>query len=417
MGDGPRFMQDLERLEQFMPESNPVGMLFIDSGGEHTFKKNSDLSVKRSRYGPLDPGLAAIALFTAQIYAYADSAKHKSSLRDNGPLVTLVDPLAGLWSIIWGNVPYGVPSDPEMPNLPWQRKTVTSGAGGRAVYPPAGAFASTRQHVAETVFSMPWRIRLTEIDGLIDGFVRKDFGTEYEGWMHPLTPYRRLTLTDPFKATKAPRGAFFYRNWLGSVLRESSGPRNLRRCAEVVDIWKSDRSRSKAELIVAGWAMDKAKAADFCFSRAPLISLPEDCEDRLEGMIEAARLLSVALRSALAMVNPEKKSGRGEFLNGNIEGFYLQTQAAFEARAAELTAGNPDQVAGGWLADLRSAALRIFNDLALPGLADRETKTQAEIVAAQRALSGALNGYGKLGREAFLALGLPTPEPKKGKAA
>ena len=62
-GDGPLFLQDLEPL---VGEVTPPDMLFIDSAGGSTAKKNADLMVKRGRYLGLPLPLAAIALFTWQ---------------------------------------------------------------------------------------------------------------------------------------------------------------------------------------------------------------------------------------------------------------------------------------------------------------------------------------------------------------
>lgn len=44
LGEGPRFLQDLEPLEG---ESNPPDMLFIDSAGGKTARDNADLMVRR----------------------------------------------------------------------------------------------------------------------------------------------------------------------------------------------------------------------------------------------------------------------------------------------------------------------------------------------------------------------------------
>lgn len=428
MGDGPRFMQDREVLETSGSLSiAPATMLFIDSGGENTFKKNRDLFVKRNRYDHLDPATAAMALFTTQIYAYSDSSKHKSSLRDNGPLVTFIDPTngnvrEGLWSMIWANVPYGEPSDPGAKDLPWLRPTVVSGASGRVVYEPVGAIGAAYTCVPETFFSMPWRIRLISEGNEIIGFVRKDFGTEYDGWRHPLTPYRRQSAAEMFTALKATPGAGFFTNWLGVVFRDATST-GLRERARVLDLWEAGRSWDQAELLVAGWVMDRATATDFVFSRAPLIDLPEDQLEMLIGMIEAAEVYGFCLRDSLKSViaapvednaaPKDKRKQQSGMLNHLREAFYLRTQPLLEARLGALA--DPG-TAEGWRVDLRGVAVEMFRDLALPGLAERDTRDQAEIVQAWRKLTAAFAGYDERGQKAFRVLGLPVPE-KKGKAA
>ncbi|MBL3598197.1 type I-E CRISPR-associated protein Cse1/CasA, partial [Rhodovulum sulfidophilum] len=102
LGDGPRFLQDLAPLDG---TPNPVDMLFIDSAGANTAKNNADLMVRRDRYGMLDLPLAAMALYTFQAHAPSGGAGNRTSMRGGGPLVTMVDPGDGLWSLVWANVP------------------------------------------------------------------------------------------------------------------------------------------------------------------------------------------------------------------------------------------------------------------------------------------------------------------------
>ena len=71
LGDGPRFLQDLEALEG---GGKPPDMLFIDSAGDFTVKKNADLMVRRGRYPALPLPLAAMALYTLQAFAPSGGA-------------------------------------------------------------------------------------------------------------------------------------------------------------------------------------------------------------------------------------------------------------------------------------------------------------------------------------------------------
>ena len=93
-GDGPRFLQDIERFEtaNAKAEINAPDMLFIDSAGGNTAKNNADLMVRRGRYPRLDPALAAMALYTLQSQAPAGGAGNRTSMRGGGPLVTLAEP-------------------------------------------------------------------------------------------------------------------------------------------------------------------------------------------------------------------------------------------------------------------------------------------------------------------------------------
>ena len=104
-------------------------MLFIDSAGGSTAKKNADLMVKRGRYGNLPLPLAAMALYTLQSFAPSGGAGNRTSMRGGGPMVTLMQPLDGnahpLWRLIWSNVP-----EPEGKPL-----TVRMCGGGAALAP------------------------------------------------------------------------------------------------------------------------------------------------------------------------------------------------------------------------------------------------------------------------------------------
>ena len=107
LGDGPRFLQDLEPLEG---SGNPPEMLFIDSAGNITKKKNADLMVRRGRYPALSLPLAAMALYTLQTFAPSGGKGNRTSMRGGGPMVTLVKPSEeGLWPLVWANVPRGEP--------------------------------------------------------------------------------------------------------------------------------------------------------------------------------------------------------------------------------------------------------------------------------------------------------------------
>ena len=395
-GDGPLFLQDLERIEG---EANPPDMLFIDSAGGNTVRNNADLMVHRDRYPPLDSGLAAMALYAFQAHAPAGGAGNRTSMRGGGPMVTLVDPGQGMWALIWANVPDGRPAP--MSALPWMRATVTSEKGVE-VWP-------AQSHPVEAFFGMPRRLRLVEEGGQISGVIQRPSGTNYAGWVHPLSPYYRMKEGAELLPAHPGAGLFGYRNWLGVVAAQPG--QGLRQRAAMVDAWGGRSGQAPSQILVAGWAMDKMKPRDFTFSQAPLVDLPTEQALFLVGMVEAADLLGLSLRQAL-----EPVVAGGESREALREAFFAGTQAAFEARLAELTAVNPDEVARGWLSDLRRAALALFEAQALPGLDRRDPKAQAAIVDAHRNLVAAFDGRSPNGVKAYGCLGL-TPPPRKPKEA
>lgn len=269
-------------------------------------------------------------------------------------------------------------------------------------------FWPEQAHPAEAFFGMPRRLRLVG-DDEITGVVQRNYGTNYAGWVHPLSPHYRLKPgTDPLPVH--PRaGLFGYRNWLGVVAAAPGDDLRLR--AAVVEAWR-ERSGpdAPARLIVAGWTMDNMKPRDFTLSSPPLVELTGAPALLLEGMVEAAGQYGLALRAALAPVLAE-----GEAREAVREAFFAQTQAAFEARLAALTAGAavPD-VAQGWLADMRGTAMALFDEQALAGLADRETDIQRDIIRAREILLAQFAGRGKYGKDAWSKLEL---QPKREVAA
>lgn len=407
-GEGPRFLQDLEPLAG---EPAAPDMLFIDSAGENAAKKNADLMVWRNRYPALEPALAAMALYTLQAHAPSGGAGNRTSMRGGGPLVTLVEPRAGcsLWNLVWANVPCGVPQ--AVDKLPWMRATRVSDTGGQVHESPDAAI--------EAFFGMPRRLRLVFEDGLVTGVIQRPYGTNYGLWRHSLTPYYRMKAGEESLPVHPRAGLFGYRNWLGVVTQADK----LRQRAAALDEYDArvrDRERREAQVIVAGWAMDNMKPRDFTLSRQPLVALDAERSVALRGMITAAETFGAALRQVLKPV-----VGEGSALETLREEFFLQTDAPFRNRLAELAAGAAP--AAGWLADMRGVALAIFDRAALPGLADlrivsrkpdeKQATGSRAWVEARKFLLLTFTGYGKFGQSAFGDLGLPLPEARKQKKA
>ena len=392
-GEGPLFLQDMEPL---VGEANPADMLFIDSSGGNTARNNADLMVRRGRYPVLDLALAAMALFAFQAHAPSGGAGNRTSMRGGGPLVTLIDPGQGLWSLIWANVPDGAAQGAAV--LPWMRATRVSDTGAET-HPPPGHAVS-----AEAFFGMPRRLRLVEGDGGIVGVIQRPYGTNYGIWQHPLTPYYRQKPGTELLPVHPRAGRFGYRHWLGILANARDG--DTRQRAQVLRAWQARRDGGK--VIVAGWAMDNMKPRDFTHSVQPFIALEAGAEMMLVGLIEAAEQAGLALRAAL-----EPLLGDSEAREAEREAFYAQTEAAFHRRLGELQDHPPAEVALFWLDDLRGVVMARFQALALPGLDQRETDVIQRIVAAQGWLAGCFKGYGKYGAELFPALQMELPAKKK----
>lgn len=407
LGEGPRFLQDLEPLHG---EANAPDMLFIDSAGANTARNNADLMVHRGRYPALDLPLAAMALYAFQAFAPSGGAGNRTSMRGGGPLVTLADPGQGLWSLVWANVPYGQPG--ALRDLPWMRATRSSDKGLETDPPEDALFGP------EAFFGMPRRLRLVADADVVTGVIQKPYGTNYARWKHPLSPYYRLKPGTEWLPKHPRAGRFGYRNWLGIVARAAKD--DLTELALSLRDW-GGRGGGGA-VIVAGWSMDNMKPRDFILSMEPFLDLPPEVEDRLTGLILGAEAAGVALRGAL-----EPVLAGGEAREAEREAFFLATEARFATHLAALRSGGDPRAA--WLADLRAQAFRQFDALAVPGIEWRKTGTDPNkrgdkdkpsemerIVTARKFLGLSFAGYGKQGETLFNVLQLPLPD-RKGKAA
>lgn len=388
IGDGPLFLQDFSPISG---DETAVDMLFIDSAGANAAKNNADLMVHRRRYRGLELPLAAMALYTLQNFAPSGGAGNRTSLRGGGPMVTLVDPEAGLWALVWANTPSGVPVD--MRQLPWMRETRVSHEGQKTLPPEGKLFG------VEAFFGMPRRLRLVVQEGLVSGVVQKPYGTNYAMWKHPLSPYYRMKVGEEWLPVHPRAGRFGYRNWLGVVAEDAqSETREKALCLRQRD--------NSGAVIVAGWAMDNMKPRDFIWSVLPFYNLEPRHEQILCGFVRAGEAAAVALRGAL-----EPILAQGEAREAERETFFVATEDAFRGCVDAMIAG--ENAGDIWLRALTNQALGQFDALALAGLAQRETRVIREIVEARKYLVLALRGYGKQGRALFEALEMDVPVVKK----
>lgn len=402
LGDGPRFLQDLEPLDG---KPNAPDMLFIDSAGDSTAKKNADLMVWRDRYPTLSLPLAAMALYAFQAFAPSGGAGNRTSMRGGGPQTTLVNPGNGLWNIIWANVPCGEAAT-SVEVLPWMKKTVVSTKGDQVW--------SQDRHLVEAFFGMPRRLRLVASDGVVTGVVQRPHGNNYAGWEHHLTPYYRMKLGAELLPRHPSAGTFCYRHWLGVVmLDEKQEKQGLRQRAQTLRDWWSrsrDLQEPQATVIVAGWAMSNMQPLDYSYAIAPFIRLNEAAASIPPKLVEAANQFALTLRQALRPVLSD-----GQALESVRELFFIQSQTHFEVCLRSLQQGiASSEVCGQWRDTIQRLALALFDTHALSGLHEREAKKIQDIVTARKNLLANLYGYGKYGKEAYAALDL---QPKNRKSS
>ena len=443
-GSGPRFLQDLDPLED--AEDKEVATLLIDTPGAQTLRNNADLFVKRGAAPALARAAAAMALYTMQSYAPSGGAGHRTSLRGGGPLTTLVvadHPRYGstLWGRLWPNVESREqieeravatwPDDDPARMFPWFVPTRTSNrkTGG-------GGTTPTDVHPLQVYWGMPRRIRLnfeeaqgrrcgvteSEDSFVVASYRTRNYGTDYsEGFEHPLTPHYRQKASAATKLPVHPApGGISYRLWPGIVVRSGDG---LREPARVIRHWRSRATRdANARFVAYGYDMDNMKARAWIEGEMPLWVLEDErreilahCIQRMTtGAASVARLVTSATKSALF---DRPKLARGDF--GFIaERFYRDTETAFFAALAEAASAieqSPDEddptmeTRRRWTSAVQAAALRLFDEHApAAGLEDRNMHRH---VRARFYLALALRGRGKAGKSLLeVDFGIASPE-------
>ena len=398
LGEGPLFMQDYDQIDG-SPKS--PDMLFIDSSGSATARKNADLMVRRNRYLTLDAGLAAMALYTLQAFAPAGGSGNRTSMRGGGPLVTIVHPESNdLWSLVWANVPQGraLCAD-ELEELPWMRPTETS-ENNQITPPPDGEIPHP-----EVFFGQPRRIRLVAQDGIITGVIQKRHGTNYDGWIHPLSPYYH------HKNQVLPKhpspGNFGYRNWRGIVLQNEGADR-----ASCLERFLKHREGDDCRLIVGGWAMSNMNPLDFLWSEPPVFPLSTSGEELASRLVDAAEQAAYVLANAIkqSLGEAELKSG---VANRAREQLFTNTQSKFETFVRQIANGEGGHVSENWLKVLVNTSMSLFDGVIMPGFMDLPDKRRWKAIQQRNNLNSTFRGYGGMGKKLFKALDMDLPNPKR----
>ena len=432
-GDGPRFMQDMDTLEK--AEGKPVAALLVDTPGEQTKKKNTDLFVHRDHVPQvLGCPAAAIVLFTQQAYAPKGGSGHRTSLRGGGPMTTLLRteglPYSDtLWGRVWPNVEtkeqqYGraVGDSLNQPIFPWVDATRTSEKKGGVITTPADA------HSLQVYWGMPRRIRLQfeaaegrtcELtgedapDGVVTEYRTVNYGVNYsDGFTHPLSPYYRKRVDDPWLATHLRSPGISYRLWPDYVGMDADT--TGKRPAQTVRHWHEERGGTPARLRVAGYDMDNMKPRNWVEGEMPIYHLSDSVRrERLERLalqlVEAAGLAAGQLAGQVMFAVPGSAMIRLRFDRNTEAAFYAalaQAKQALEA-ASDVPLGDVHEQ---WRETLAEAAIALFDERApLDGGDVPKIKRRAQ---ARKNLIFWLRGYGK-GRKFFSTLELTPPKPKK----
>jgi CRISPR system Cascade subunit CasA len=418
------FLQDASPEE--LTSQFEISALLLDSPGKNALDLNIDHFVKRKQIGQLCTQCAVTALLTLQINAPAGGQGYRTGLRGGGPLTTLVLGKT-LWETCWLNVlvndayfqGFDVNRSANADRFPWMARTRTSESK-----PPAGVTTTIDVHPDQQFWAMPRRIRLLAEDHKDDkacslcerktkrnytGFRTRNYGVNYQGFQHPLSPYYYLD-GNPSPVHPQP-GGIGYRHWLGLI--ENTGD-NSRRPAKVIQQFRT--LFEDGRLWAFGYDMDKMKARCWYDAVMPVLALPENKEasDLFKALVEqlvlAARLAAdeVRRRTKTAMVGDGEMRGDLSFVTSH---FWGATEAAFFAHTHRLrdlakSGQNEQETMQEWLSELREKALVTFDRYASTG--DFDIVNPRRIALARNQLTRTISS-----KKMRQTLGLP--EPKKDK--
>ncbi|MEM9724327.1 MAG: type I-E CRISPR-associated protein Cse1/CasA [Pseudomonadota bacterium] len=420
-GDGPRFMQDHERLDATNTAPTPIERLLLDAAGQNALKSNKDVLVHRDRYGAFGPAAAAIALYALQQFAPSGGAGNRTSMRGGGPLTSLAIPDAtrvdlqpSLWPRIWANTPLHpdgpIPAADAHKAFPWLAPTRTSNNDETTTPEPAHA------HPAQAFFGMPRRIRLQFEPGAATcdlmrrdapfvsrGFFQKPYGVNYATWRHPLTPEYRVKEGAEWLPFHPKAGRFGFRDWVGATIGASD---KLRRPAAAIAEFRKTRSvdlnTGEPRLLIAGYAMNNMEALDYVVSDRPLHAARNvEMATALDALAlqmadageEAMAYLRRAVRSALFKNAQDVDLNAAPLMRVRTE-FFDATEPTFHRLLGDAAvSGSTEQEPRiAWWKELKRAALRIFYTQTSALLRD---PNRGEVVLAQVQLRAAFNGTKK----------------------
>jgi CRISPR system Cascade subunit CasA len=445
-GDGPRFLQDFTKKDFEKASRTPIESLLIEAAGEQTQKLNKDLFVKRDRFECFSRPTAAMALITMQTYAPSGGQGHRTSLRGGGPLTTLIEPRIDkrgvsrahempLWLKIWANVetqaqyrdrtPSKINSDPAS-IFPWLAPTRTSNAkkGGRSTTP-------ADVHPLQVYFGMPRRIRLefgdaglcsltgAHDDRTVVGFRAINYGVDYDSWMHPLSPYYRQKITEPWLPVHGQPDGLGWRDWLSLAMTNPEA--GLREPAATVSHFTNRRARAvrarQVRIHAFGFDMDNMKARGWIEAALPALSTedPDRLYSLAQSLVEAANMTASALLGAVKtglFQSPAEATGNLDEVKGEL---WADTEREFYS-AINSVSSAPDEEAAleaaiscrsAFRSTLEGSAISVFDRYCPAGGLDVAALRRR--VSARYQLTSALRGYSKFGEKIFGVLEIAPP--------
>ncbi|HFI8080682.1 TPA: type I-E CRISPR-associated protein Cse1/CasA, partial [Escherichia coli] len=195
----------------------------------------------------------------------------------------------------------------------------------------------------------------------------KNYGVQYDGWIHPFSPYRQAVKdpSAPWLALKGQPGGLSYRDWLGLIL-EREDKFNKMQPAKVVRIFAKQKNLG---LWCFAWDMDNAKARCWYQHRLPLVCVTH--QDQFVSVLnsvlnlatESLSLLKTALKSAW-FENP--KEAKVDFSMVEIA-FWQETEASFRSlfnvlvNDPQRSEKNTRNALRQWEAELHTYIVNVFD--------------------------------------------------------
>lgn len=352
----PAFMQDFEPISG---AKDAIAQLLPDAPGEQTKKLNKDHFIKRDITERFCPYCAALALFSLQLNAPAGGKGYRTGLRGGGPMTTLIELQeyknncqTPLWRKLWLNVMpqdaarLPLPQTYDASVFPWLAATRTS--------EQANAVTTDQQvNKLQAYWGMPRRIRLdftttatgtcdicgSECDALLSHMTTKNYGVNYEGWRHPLTPHRTpVKGAEGFFSVKPQPGGLVWRDWLG-LNQENLTESNTEEPAQVVSVFNGHSpTGARVGLWGVGYDFDNMKARCWYEHHLPQL-LSEKIIPELRQATQMASYTLSLLRSALKEAwFSDAKGAHGDFSFVDID-FWNRTQGDFLTLVRELEEG------------------------------------------------------------------------------
>ncbi|EJC1154074.1 type I-E CRISPR-associated protein Cse1/CasA [Cronobacter sakazakii] len=393
--DTPSFMQDFEPLDG---ESVALALLLPEAPGAQTLKLNKDHFIKRGTTEKFCPHCAALALFSLQLNAPSGGKGYRTGLRGGGPMTTLLElhryqsERPALWRRLWlnvlpqreGRLPRPASYDARV--FPWLAPTRTSEKASDIITPE-------QADALQAYWGMPRRIRVdfsTTLPGtcdlcgepgeaLLTSMTVKNYGVNYVGWMHPLTPHRipKKEGGEMFSVKGQP-GGLLWRDWLG-LMMESESDNNREQPARIVKI-RQQKPLPGAEtgLWCFGYDFDNMKARCWYEHHLPFLQLPESQQPFIRQTLSDAARVATLMLSKLRSALKEAWFGEGATVRGDFSfidtDFWQQTQPRFlelvEAVKAD-TSGDNRALLSAWNSDIWRYTRRYFDDHALTNPQER----------------------------------------------